>query len=87
MPPLASDPPQLAPSASGLRRLLPPHPASLPQAPHAAPSLHAPPLATWQQAAAFNQPLNFDTSSLTFMDGMFYVRSARVPPWPATLRS
>jgi len=28
---------------------------------------------------AFNQPLSFDTSSVTTMSGMFYVRSAHAP--------
>ena len=30
-----------------------------------------------RQASAFNQPLSFDTSSVTTMHAMFYVRSAR----------
>ena len=34
----------------------------------------------------FNQPLDFDTSRVTDMYGMFYVRSARAP-WQSTLRS
>jgi len=32
-----------------------------------------------QQASAFNQPLSWDTSSVTNMYQMFYVRSARAP--------
>ena len=32
---------------------------------------------TWQLAAAFNQPLSLDTSKVTNMYAMFYVRSAR----------
>jgi hypothetical protein len=32
---------------------------------------------TRQYATAFNQPLSFDTSKVTAMDGMFNVRSAR----------
>ena len=32
------------------------------------------PLRTRQDAAAFNQPLSFDTSSVTDMSYMFYVR-------------
>ena len=32
---------------------------------------------TRQYATAFNQPLSFDTSKVTNMDAMFYVRSAR----------
>ena len=34
-------------------------------------------LPTWQDASAFNQPLSFDTSSVTDMTGMFAVRSTR----------
>ena len=34
-------------------------------------------LSTRQSASAFNQPLSFDTSSVTTMYGMFTVRSAR----------
>ena len=48
-------------------------PASRP-APHPAP--HAP-LSTRQGARAFNQPLSFDTSKATIMQGMFLVCSAR----------
>jgi len=32
-----------------------------------------------QSASAFNQPLSFDTSSVTTMEYMFQVRSARAP--------
>ena len=32
---------------------------------------------TRQDARAFNQPLSFDTSKVTYMSYMFYVRSAR----------
>jgi len=32
--------------------------------------------------SAFNQPLSFDTSSVTTMSLMFYVRSPRVPLAP-----
>ena len=46
-----------------------------PPASHALPS-------TRQGAYAFNQPLSFDTSSVTTMSGMFYVRSPRVPLAP-----
>ena len=35
---------------------------------------------TWQRADAFNQLLSFDTSSVTTMKDMFYVRSARAQP-------
>eukprot|EP00964_Phaeocystis_antarctica_P096612 scaffold62890_cov81-Phaeocystis_antarctica.AAC.1 len=38
------------------------------------------PFDSWQEARAFNQPLSFDTSSVTDMHWMFYVRSS---PWPA----
>ena len=41
-------------------------------------------LSTRQGAAAFNQPLSFDTSSVIDMNGMFAVRSARALP-PAAL--
>jgi len=34
---------------------------------------------TRQVARAFNQPLSLDTSKVTNMLNMFYVRSARVP--------
>jgi len=44
--------------------------APLPPASHALPS-------TRQAASAFNQPLSFDTSSVTDMNYMFQVRSAR----------
>jgi hypothetical protein len=49
--------------------------APLPPASHALPS-------TRQRASAFNQPLSFDTSSVTTMLGMFQVRSPRVPLAP-----
>ena len=34
-------------------------------------------ISTWQQAVAFNQPLSFDTSSVTTMESMFSVLPAR----------
>ena len=37
------------------------------------------PFSTRQNAAAFNQPLSFDTSSVTDMEFMFFVRSAPAP--------
>ena len=43
-------------------------------------------LSTRQSADAFNQPLSFDTSSVTNMIRMFNVRSARAL-WPPSLRS
>ena len=45
-------------------------PPTLPPASHALPS-------TRQYASAFNQPLSFDTYSVTAMRYMFNVRSAR----------
>eukprot|EP00964_Phaeocystis_antarctica_P069347 scaffold42116_cov53-Phaeocystis_antarctica.AAC.1 len=38
-----------------------------------------PPCDTRQIASAFNQPLSFDTSSVTGMASMFYVRSSPCP--------
>ena len=35
------------------------------------------PLPSTRQNTAFNQPLSLDTSKVTTMDRMFYVRSAR----------
>ena len=40
------------------------------------PLIYALPLDSRQDADAFNQPLSFDTSSVTTMDYMFQVRSA-----------
>ena len=37
---------------------------------------------TRQGASAFNQPLSFDTSNVTNMNNMFYVRSAPAPTPP-----
>ena len=45
------------------------------------PASHALPL-TRQSASAFNQPLSFDTSSVTEMSYLFSVRSPRVPMAP-----
>ena len=59
------------------------HPQALPP-----PGLHLSPPAshalpsTRQVASAFNQPLSFDTSSVTTMSNMFFVRSLRVPLAP-----
>ena len=63
------------PHAHRLRRY---RPHALAPASHSAPrpasyALHL----TWQRAIAFNQPLSFDTFSVTDMLDMFYVRSAR----------
>jgi len=53
----------------------PPH-ALPPPGPHLAP--HRMPLpSTRQVARAFNQPVSLDTSKVTTIGGMFYVRSAR----------
>ena len=41
---------------------------------------NAPPCVTGQDAYQFNQPLSFDTSSVTDMTSMFWVRSARASP-------
>ena len=38
----------------------------------------------FRNAAAFNQPLSFDTSSVTTMGLMFGVRSTRLPYMPST---
>ena len=45
------------------------------------PRIVCPPFGPRQQASAFNQPLSFDTSSVTTMYGMFYVRA--LLPCPA----
>ena len=42
-------------------------------------------LVTRQYASAFNQPLSLDTSSVTDMGSMFYVRSARALPSASTV--
>jgi len=54
-----------------------PTPSRLPVPPFAA--LFMLSLSPRQSASAFNQPLSFDTSSVTDMLQMFYVRSARAP--------
>jgi hypothetical protein len=41
------------------------------------PASHVPLPSTRQKAYAFNQPLSLDTSKVTDMQSMFYVRSAR----------
>ena len=80
----------LAPPA--LSRALPVHDGCVaattrPHASRAAPlpTLHAR-LSTRQEARAFNQPLSFDTSKVTDMNHMFYVRSARALAPPALIR-
>jgi hypothetical protein len=53
-------------------------PSRLP--PRMPPRTVRPPCGTRQYASAFNQLLSLDTSSVTTMSGMFYVRSALAPP-------
>ena len=55
--------------------LFPPHALFRLPRPAPRPALYAL-LSTRQSASAFNQPLTFDTSSVTDMGRMFYVRSA-----------
>eukprot|EP00964_Phaeocystis_antarctica_P109345 scaffold73835_cov49-Phaeocystis_antarctica.AAC.1 len=43
------------------------------------PRIVYPPFDSRQRASAFNQPLSFDTSSVTTMAYMFYVRSSPCP--------
>ena len=64
-----------APLAAPLRHVL----ASAPSGPHLAPHRAHALLTTRQEAVKFNQPLTFDTSSVTDMKRMFSVRSPRVP--------
>ena len=68
-PSLQSDPPCA-------RRLRCPRPTPS-RLSRAAPRPARRPISTRQGASAFNQPLSFDTSSVTDMLQMFYVRSAR----------
>ena len=58
---------------------LPPAHALPPPGPHLAPH-RTPPFDSRQNARKFNQPLSFDTSSVTDMGDMFRVRSS---PFPA----
>eukprot|EP00964_Phaeocystis_antarctica_P144621 scaffold110472_cov45-Phaeocystis_antarctica.AAC.1 len=69
---LQSTPPLRAACTAVARRLLPP--GTLHLAPHRMPSADS-----RQVASAFNQPLSFDTSSVTNMWGMFSVRSSPCP--------
>ena len=62
-------------------RRRPPRTALSPPGPDLAHALYTH-LATRQDAGAFNQPLSFDTSKVTTMEGMFYVR----PPTPTSSR-
>jgi surface protein len=63
------------PRACRLRHLTP-HTLSPPSRPAPRPASHAL-LSTRQGNTAFNQPLSWDTSKVTNMERMFYVRSAR----------
>ena len=79
-------------AATALSRALPVHAACVASTPrpHASwaaplPASHAR-LSTRQEASAFNQPLNFDTSKVTTMHAMFRVRSARALA-PSSLES
>ena len=72
------------------RRPPPPAPAGLHTSLHTA----CPPFDSRQNAKAFNQPLSFDTSSVTDMRQMFYVRSSpcaapnlQPSPFPCALRA
>ena len=68
---------------SGPARCAPPQ-ILLASRPRTSPRIVRPPLLTRQGATAFNQPLSFDTSSVTDMSGMFSVRSARdLAPQPS----
>ena len=66
-----------------MSRALPVHAACVAatQRPHASRAAPLPAsqarLSTRQSAKAFSQPLSFDTSSVTNMQQMFYVRSTR----------
>ena len=59
-------------TAVARRRLPPP-------SPHTSSRTECPPFDSRQSASAFNQPLSFDTSSVTNMQHMFYVRSSLCP--------
>ena len=61
------------PSACRLCRYLP-RPSRLPA--RTSPRIVHAPLSARQYAVAFNQPLSFDTSGVTSMYQMFYVRSS-----------
>ena len=49
----------------------PPSPAIFRLPPRSSPRTVCPPFDSWQGASAFNQPLSFDTSSVTNMQSMF----------------
>eukprot|EP00964_Phaeocystis_antarctica_P068808 scaffold41714_cov51-Phaeocystis_antarctica.AAC.2 len=71
-PNLQSRPPLYAACTAVARRLPPP-------GPYPSPRTACPPLDSPQGASAFNQPLSFDTSSVTTMTYMFRVRSSPCP--------
>ena len=73
---------------SGPRRasLRPPPPRPPASWPACRPLIYAFPLDSRQEADAFNQPLTFDTSSVTSMRYMFEVRSCACPCHPLTSR-
>eukprot|EP00964_Phaeocystis_antarctica_P006283 scaffold3424_cov51-Phaeocystis_antarctica.AAC.1 len=73
-PNLQLSPPLHAACAAVIHRLLPPDP-------YTSPRTTCPSFDSRQYASAFNQPLSFDTSSVTTMTAMFWVRSS---PCPAT---
>ena len=64
----------------------PPCPILPPACLHVTPPPMYPP-STRQYASVFNQPLSFDTSSVTDMGYMFNVRSARFLPSASTVRA
>ena len=80
-----------APNLQSIRRL---HAARAAEARRLRPSdwytslrIACPPLDSRQEASAFNQPLSFDTSSVTTMYQMLRVRSARALPSTSTVGS
>ena len=73
-------PPAFTAGPSPCTPLAPPSPHAHPRLAH--PASHRTVCLSRQGASAFNQPLNFDTSSVTNMFGMFYVRSSPCPTCP-----
>ena len=74
--------PQSAIEPSPARCLHPPRSSAasrLPTPVYLAPHRMCPPLDSRQHAYVFNQPLSFDTSSVTIMSRMFKVRSSPCP--------
>ena len=77
-PALSQALPMHAACAAATHVLPPPGPAPAPLPTHTpTPRPARRPISTRQGATTFNQPLSFDTSSVTDMHNMFYVRSAR----------